>query len=62
MCNKNTMSKAAYVFENVFWAIISMIRFKSILFRCIPGKTLTVANCIMGASVDFHYSWSFDHV
>lgn len=43
MCNKNTMSKAAYVFENVFWAIISMIRFKSILFRCIPGKTLTVS-------------------
>lgn len=43
MRNYNIISKAAYVFENVFWAIISMICFKSILFRCIPGKTLTVS-------------------
>lgn len=33
MTNNNTMSKAGYVFDHIFWGIISMIWFNNILFR-----------------------------
>lgn len=39
MTNNNTMSKAGYVFDHIFWGIISMIWFNNILFRSIEGLT-----------------------
>ena len=39
MTNNNTMSKGRYVFEHIFWGIISMIWFSNILFRSIEGLT-----------------------
>ena len=35
MTNNNTMSKAGYVFDHIFWGIISMIWFNNILFRAL---------------------------
>lgn len=43
----NTMGKTEYIFENVFWALISMIWYKNILYRSIPGYTLALSKLVL---------------
>lgn len=39
MTNNNTMSKGCYLFEHIFWGILTLIWFNNILFRNIEGLT-----------------------
>lgn len=39
MKDRSTMGPIEYVFESVFWCLISMTWYKNILFRCIPNVT-----------------------
>lgn len=39
MTNNNTMSKGYYLFEHIFWGILTLIWFNNILFRNIEGLT-----------------------
>ena len=51
MTNNNTMSKAGFVFEHIFWGIISMIWFNNILFRSIEGLTFDQSRLFLWLSL-----------
>lgn len=43
MKDRSTMGPIEYVFESVFWCLISMTWYKNIIFRCIPNVTYTAS-------------------
>ena len=58
MKDNNSIGKIDFITEHIFWAALSWIWYKNILFRCIPSHSLTesriillsviVISCIMG--------------
>lgn len=51
MTNNNTMSKGEYVFDHIFWGIISMIWFNNVLFRNIERLTFVQSRLFLWLSV-----------
>lgn len=41
MKDKSTMSLGTYLFDCIFYMVVSMIWYKNLLFRCLPDKTCT---------------------
>ncbi len=39
MENKNTMDEGSFILEHIYWIALSMILYKSILLRCLEGRT-----------------------
>lgn len=63
MTNNNTLSKGEYIFEHIFWGIISIIWFNNILFRCIEGMTFDQSRLflwfvlILSATTGIAFTW-----
>lgn len=63
MTDNNTMSGGEYVFEHIFWGVITMIWFEYILFRSIEGLTsvqsrlLLLAALIVSAAGGIALTW-----
>lgn len=53
MTNNNTMSKGRYVFEHIFWGVISMIWFNAFLFRSIEGVTFNQTRLFLWSALIF---------
>lgn len=47
MKDKSTMSLGAYLFDCLFYTAFSMIWYKNLLFRCMPGRTYTESKTIL---------------
>lgn len=47
MQKKNTMGKIKFVLEHVLWAVIAMIWYKNIFFRCLGNMTLTQSRLVL---------------
>jgi predicted SprT family Zn-dependent metalloprotease len=41
------MEKAEYIFDNAFWAVVSVISYRNLLFRSIPGRTLNFSQAVL---------------
>ncbi len=51
MSKNNSMCIENFIWEHIFWAIISMIWYKNILFRCIGTHTLAESRWILWGTV-----------
>lgn len=47
MKDRSTMGPIEYVFESVFWCLISMTWYKNILFRCLPNMTYAASKTVL---------------
>ena len=45
--NNNSIGKIGFITEHIFWAALSWIWYKNILFRCIPDHSLTESRTIL---------------
>lgn len=49
--NSNWLSPGEFIFDNVFWALIAMIWYRSILFRSLDGRTMNTSLFVLWAVV-----------
>lgn len=56
MKDKSTMSLGAYLFDCLFYMAISMIWYKNLLFRCLPGKTCTESKTVLWVMIGLSIS------
>lgn len=53
MKDKSTMSLGVYLLECLLYIVITMIWYKNLLFRCLPGRTLTESKNILWMMIGF---------
>ena len=51
MRDRNTLGKGAFIGEHIFWAALTWIWYKKLLFRCIPSRSLSLSRMVLLASV-----------
>lgn len=63
MTNNNTISKWGYIFEHIFWGVLSMVWFNNILFRNVDGLTFNQSRLflwlalIVSATLGIAFTW-----
>lgn len=51
MRNRNTMAKRSYLYENLYWALLGMAGYRSILFAPLPGVSVRWSKLALWAVV-----------
>ena len=63
MSNNNTISKWGYIFDHIFWGVLSMVWFNNILFRNVDGLTFNQSRLflllalIVSATLGIVFTW-----